>query len=79
MDFLEWLSNSFNSIVNAIFDILPTSPIVYLSKDKIIGTYLSYVNYFIPIYLWLSILEAWGIAVAIYYCYKIVLRWIKLE
>lgn len=79
MDFLEWISGAFSAIVNAVFDILPKSPIVYLEKNNTISTYLGYVNYFIPVYLWISVLQAWLTSIGIYYCYKIILKWIKME
>lgn len=79
MDFLQWISEAFKAIANAILNILPSSPIVFLEKNKTVSLYLSYVNYFIPVYLWISVLQAWLVSIGIYYCYKIVLRWIKME
>lgn len=78
MDFLEWLSNSFKSIVDGIIKVLPSSPIVYLTQNDSISKYMSYVNWFIPVYLWISILETWLVAVTVYYVVQVVLRWVKV-
>lgn len=79
MDFLEWLSGTFQKIANNILSILPTSPIVYLQSDSTVSLYLGYVNYFIPVYLWISILESWLVAIGIYYVVRVILRWLKMS
>lgn len=79
MDFLEWLSGVFQNIANNILNILPTSPIVYLASDSTVSKYLGYVNFFIPVYLWISILESWLVAIAIYYAVRVILRWLKMS
>ena len=79
MDFLEWLSDVFQNIANNILNILPTSPIVYLQSDSTVNKYLGYVNFFIPVYLWISILETWLIAIGIYYVIRVILRWLKMS
>lgn len=78
MDFLDWISSSFKSIWEGILKLLPTSPIVYLTRNETISKYMSYVNWFIPIYLWISMLETWLVAVMVYYLVQVVLRWIKV-
>lgn len=79
MDFLQWISEVFQSIFNALMSVLPKSPIVYLQSDPVVSKYIGYLNYFIPVYLWISVLQSWLLAVGIYYCYKLILRWIKAE
>lgn len=78
MDFLAWLSESFKGIADTIFNALPKSPIIYLTADSEVKTALSYINWFIPIYTWIAILENWLIAILTYYALQIVLRWIKV-
>ncbi len=66
--------------VNAILSLLPDSPFVILDKldgSGAITKILSYVNWFIPIYTFVGILEGWLACVAIYYVYQVVLRWLK--
>ncbi len=79
MDFLQWISGAFETIVDAVFNVLPKSPIVYLTRNTAAAKYLGYINYFIPIYSWIALLENWLVAVGIYYSFKILLKWIKLE
>ena len=78
MDFLDWISEKFSSIYNGILDLLPESPIVWLSSNSKAQMYLSYVNWFVPVYLFISILETWIVAVAMYYAVQVVLRWLKV-
>jgi hypothetical protein len=79
MDFFNWICEGLESIYNSLLDILPKSPIVFLQENETVSEYLGYVNYFIPIYLWISILEAWLSAILVYYAFKLILRWIKME
>ncbi len=78
MDFLNWLSGAFQDIANAIFELLPKSPIVYLEANTEIRTVISYINWFVPIYLWISILETWLTCIFVWYATQIVLRWLKV-
>lgn len=78
MDFLNWLSDSFSTIIDNILNLLPKSPIVFLTSNPTITKYMSYVNWFIPIYLWISILESWLTAVVTYYIVQVILRWAKV-
>lgn len=56
---------------------LPTSP--FRKAIDLIGTipYLEEINWFIPIEEAVLILMWWGTAIAVYYGYMIVLRWVK--
>lgn len=78
MDFLDWLSGKFGEVIDSLTSLLPKSPIVYLTTNDTISDILSYVNWFIPIYLWISILEGWLTAVCIYYIVQVILRWVKI-
>ncbi len=66
--------------INGILSLLPDSPFVILDKldgSGEIAKILSYVNWFIPIYTFVGILEGWLVCIAIYYVYQVVLRWLK--
>ena len=78
MDFLEWISGVFSNIVDRMLDLLPTSPIVYLQSNATVSLYLGYVNFFVPVYLWISILQSWLIAIAVFYVIRVILRWLKM-
>lgn len=77
MDFLEWISDKFSSLMDSFFNILPKSPIVYLTKNPEITRIIGYINWFFPVYLWISILETWLTCILVYYVVQIALRWLK--
>ena len=62
---LEWLVN-----------LLPDSPFRMLDNTPI-QPYLKYINWVIPIDFMLDTLTLWLVAVAGYYCWRVVLRWVK--
>jgi len=55
---------------------LPDSPFKLLSNSPI-QSLLPYINWFIPFDFMVSTLEAWLIAIAVYYIYSVILRWAK--
>lgn len=71
--FGTWLSGVFETILS----VLPDSPFQTLASNSAVGEVLGYVNYFIPINSFVSILELWLTAVAIYYVWQVILRWIR--
>ncbi len=77
MEFWEKFGETANGLMNQVIDLLPKSPIVYLSANPTVSKYLSYINWFIPIYSMLTLLEGWLVAIATYYVVQIILRWIK--
>lgn len=73
---LDWLGEELGKILSWICRMLPDSPFKLLSYTPI-EPVLKYINYFVPIDFMLSTLAAWGSAIAVYYIYQVVLRWIK--
>lgn len=74
---LEWFSGLIEKFGNYLKLVLPTSPFApYIEK---IGElpYLSWLNWFIPVRACLIIFSAWLTAVALFYLYSIILRWVK--
>lgn len=78
MVIIEQLKQLLLALANAALAILPDSP--FQSFLKTLGTIpgLGYLNYFVPVAEMVVILEAWLAAIAIFYIYQLVLRWIKL-
>lgn len=63
----------------AILALLPDSPFKILdSLDPTgqIAEWLGMVNWFVPIYTFVGILEGWLACIAVYYVYQVVLRWL---
>ena len=73
------LSSTVISFIASILKLLPESPFVILDNLSQTEFYewIQYLNWFIPINTFISILEAWLVAIGIYYIYQIVLRWVK--
>ena len=78
MDILDKLGSTFSDLWDKLLDVLPKSPISYLEADPEVKVILSYVNYFIPISAFISMLEVWLVAVAAYYALQLILRWFKM-
>ncbi|MEE0929421.1 MAG: hypothetical protein UIM53_00310 [Acutalibacteraceae bacterium] len=72
----DWLCNFLSDCLKWIVDLLPDSPFKALDNTPV-KDYLPYVNYFIPVDYILDLLSFWLVAVAGYYCWSVVLRWIK--
>ncbi len=70
-----------NKGLMAILAFLPDSPfgsvLDDLARNPQIIQLLGMVNWFIPFYLFVPVLTAWGACVGVYYVYQIVLRWLN--
>lgn len=65
-------------VVTAVFSVLPDSPFQkYIIENSIITKYVGMINYFLPVAEILVVMEAWCVAISIFYVVQIVLRWIK--
>ncbi len=65
--------------VNVILSLLPDSPFKVLddlAASGEIAEWLGYVNWFVPIYSFVGIVEGWLLAIVVYYVYQVVLRWL---
>ena len=79
MDFnniFDWLFGFLADILQWVVDLLPDSPFNKLDIT-VIEPYMGYINWFIPFDFILSTLTAWLVAVAGYYFWSVILRWIK--
>ncbi len=60
-----------------ILKLLPTSPFrTFISAISDIP-FLGYLNYFIPIDIFIAVGQAWLVSIGIFYLYSIILRWIR--
>lgn len=74
---LDWFLELLNKFGNMIVSVLPTSPVQrYLSVFDDLP-YLSWLNWFIPVSSILIVMETWLTAIALFYLYSIILRWVK--
>lgn len=71
-----WIKNAANTVVL----LLPDSPFTFLEQDYVpeaIQDILPYLNWFIPVGSIMTIINLWLTAVAVYYVYQTILRWVK--
>lgn len=68
------------TFVQSILDLLPRSPfanvLAQLEAADLPG--LAWLNWLLPIPEFLGILGVWLVAIAVYYAYSVIARWIKL-
>lgn len=63
--------------LDTVLRVLPTSPFsAYIDALGNIS-FLGYVNYFVPVSVFIAIGEAWLVAVGVFYLWSIILRWIR--
>lgn len=78
LEFFNFIGQQFEDLGQTIVDSLPASPIIWLEANPQVRTYLGYVNWFIPIYQMIPILELWLVAILCYYVIQVILRWVKV-
>lgn len=77
---MDWITSALVNLAASIISIFPESPFAHIDGDFVswLSTILPYVNWFIPFDKIVATLGLWLAAIAIYYVYQIVLRWIKV-
>lgn len=63
-------------LVGILYSVLPPSPFTIIENSEF-SSLISKINYFLPVYEFVAILEAWLVAIAIFYVYSIFARWLK--
>ena len=76
--FVQFLLDAIVVVLNSICAIFPPSPFqAFLETDNAFTNLLAQINYFLSLYEVGAILEAWLVAVAVFYALSVVARWIK--
>lgn len=76
IDLFNGLISDFGTVLTAILALLPTSPFQWAVGA--LGPYLGWLNFFLPFNAIVAEIPVWLTAVALWYAYRIVLRWIKV-
>jgi len=63
-------------MVGILYSVLPPSPFTIIENLEF-SSLISQINYFLPIYEFVAILETWLLAIAVFYVYSIFARWLK--
>ena len=75
---LTWFAELMKVFADALAKVLPLSPFQqYIASFKNIP-YLGYLNWFLPIGTCIKIGAAWLSAIALFYLYSIIMRWLKM-
>ncbi|MFA5543613.1 MAG: hypothetical protein WDA47_07530 [Bacilli bacterium] len=75
--FFSWIWGILKGVVISLLSFLPDSPFTLIENSSI-SEYLGYINYIVPVSQIVAILQAWVVAIAVYYIYQAILRWVKL-
>ena len=78
---MEVVTDAVLNLAIFLVELLPQSPFLAIQDiqlDAKTTEILSYVNYFVPVTSWVAVLQAWLFAIALYYVYSIVLRYINM-
>lgn len=73
---LDWFFNALKTVMIAVLSLLPDSPFQSINNG-VIGQYLNYINWIIPMDEIIAILQLWVVAIGIFYVYQAIMRWIK--
>ena len=64
------------AVIGILYALLPTSPFV-IADNSAFSNLIGQINYFLPVYEFVAIMETWLICIGIFYLYSIFARWIK--
>lgn len=73
----DGIMNIVDIVLSAILSFLPGDPFMPFIQGVSSLPYLGWFNWFIPVGSCIGVGAAWLLAIAIYYLYQIILRWIK--
>lgn len=75
---LQNILDIFNQLFNSIIAFLPGSPFKAIIAQLSNIPYMKYFNWFFPVHECVIVLEVWLTAVALYYMYSAIMRFIRL-
>lgn len=71
------LDNLFGKFSQYLQSVLPTSPFRQFIQNMPSSVGFKWLNWLFPVHQCLQVMEAWLIAVGLFYLYSIILRWVK--
>lgn len=77
MNLFNAVMDIINTALNYIFSFLPEDPFLSIIDELGSIPAIQYINYFVPVDKILLITTLWLGAIATFYLYQIILRWIK--
>ena len=74
--FVQALLDAIVVVLNFVAGIFPNSPFTIIEHSGF-GDLLSQIYFFVPVYEFISLMEAWLVAGALYYAVSTLARWVK--
>lgn len=75
---ITWMKELLDKFLDVLLNLFPLSPFTpYIAALQDLP-YLGYINWFLPIGTFIKIGTAWLTAIAVYYLYMVIARWVKL-
>lgn len=75
---IAFMKEILDKFLALLLSVLPLSPFADFIDKLDSLPYLGYLNYFVPVGTCLKIGAAWLSAIALFYLYSVVARWVKL-
>lgn len=72
------INQAFHKLIAQIVELLPTSPFADFIDEFSSLPWLGYLNWFFPVRQCLIVLSAWLAAIALFYLYSVLMRWVKM-
>lgn len=72
------IRTAFNGIIDNLVQLLPTSPFAEFIDEMIGLPALGYLNWFFPVRDCLRVMAVWLSAIALFYLYSVIMRWVKM-
>lgn len=72
------MKNLLDKFLQAVLSLFPLSPFREVINELGSLPYLGYINWFVPIGDFVKIGTVWLAAIAVYYAWSIIARWIRL-
>lgn len=78
MTLLDNIWEILQNLLQRLLQVLPKSPFKDISASIANSDYLGYLNWFFPVSEVLSVMTAWLAAIALFYLWSVLARWVKL-
>lgn len=75
---MEFLDSIIDKFLNVLLSALPLSPFQQFLDEFRDMPYMGFLNWFIPVADIVKVLLAWLGAIALFYTYMLIMRWVKL-
>ena len=74
----SWIKTAFNGFIAALINLLPTSPFIGIAASIADSDAIGMLNWFFPVGRCITTMALWLAAIALYYTYSVIARWVKV-